>query len=513
MKKLLFAGLSIFLTLSAFADDAVKPKVIPDIYAYGMSSNGKWLYGIMMSEWCVYDVDKDKAYSYPGYKIAAMTDNGVAVSNQGGGCVFLYNDVVIRPEGRVGMVNDINPSGTRVCGMMNNRDKHISGPFYCEIDENGNFGEPVGLPKPELDLFGCPPQFINALAISDDGKTIAGFVQDWRGFFAYPIVYLCDDNGNWTYELPAEYLFNPDGLEIPENPYLNEPKFPEPTNYLYPDVKEVYEEELSNALMGLGEFPEVTDFMTNEQYAQYAEDVEMYNEWYYGNFDKIQEYFTQYGKIMSSSVSFGLNDIALNENGESLISPAFYYDKSGDTSSESFGIYILGTRDKSGNRVIKSQNTELKPKNFLADGTIVVTMPINIQPDTFIALPGSDEFIRLIDYFREAHPSYVDWMEKNVPDAAGFGSASSDLSVFAMSVMPDDCTNYLDVIDNYNTFVYLYSSEESGVSTLEEETSPEIYTVYNLQGINVLTTGDESQVKELPKGLYLVNGKKVIISN
>ncbi len=38
-----------------------------------------------------------------------------------------------------------------------------------------------------------------------------------------------------------------------------------------------------------------------------------------------------------------------------------------------------------------------------------------------------------------------------------------------------------------------------------------IYIVYNLQGIMVLKTEDYEQVNELPAGLYLVNGNKVIV--
>lgn len=37
------------------------------------------------------------------------------------------------------------------------------------------------------------------------------------------------------------------------------------------------------------------------------------------------------------------------------------------------------------------------------------------------------------------------------------------------------------------------------------------YTVYNLMGIKVLETADYDRVKALPKGIYIVNGKKVAI--
>ena len=39
----------------------------------------------------------------------------------------------------------------------------------------------------------------------------------------------------------------------------------------------------------------------------------------------------------------------------------------------------------------------------------------------------------------------------------------------------------------------------------------EIYKVYNPQGMKVLETKDASAVKALPHGIYIVNGKKIII--
>ena len=37
------------------------------------------------------------------------------------------------------------------------------------------------------------------------------------------------------------------------------------------------------------------------------------------------------------------------------------------------------------------------------------------------------------------------------------------------------------------------------------------YTVYNLQGILILKTADANCIKELPTGIYIINGKKVMI--
>lgn len=54
-------------------------------------------------------------------------------------------------------------------------------------------------------------------------------------------------------------------------------------------------------------------------------------------------------------------------------------------------------------------------------------------------------------------------------------------------------------------------SPDSGIEDIIVSTADGIYTVYNFQGILVLKTEDIERVKQLPAGLYIVNGKKMII--
>lgn len=50
--------------------------------------------------------------------------------------------------------------------------------------------------------------------------------------------------------------------------------------------------------------------------------------------------------------------------------------------------------------------------------------------------------------------------------------------------------------------------EENSVEIISQYS---IYTVYNLQGIRILESNDVEDVKQLPSGVYIINGKKVII--
>lgn len=51
--------------------------------------------------------------------------------------------------------------------------------------------------------------------------------------------------------------------------------------------------------------------------------------------------------------------------------------------------------------------------------------------------------------------------------------------------------------------------KEGAINDVEADCRADRYVVYNLQGIKVLETGDESRLKQLPHGLYIINGRKV----
>lgn len=53
--------------------------------------------------------------------------------------------------------------------------------------------------------------------------------------------------------------------------------------------------------------------------------------------------------------------------------------------------------------------------------------------------------------------------------------------------------------------------EWTGVKTAEAEADG-IYRVFNLQGVGIMTTRDSEALKTLPKGIYIVNGRKIMVS-
>ena len=49
------------------------------------------------------------------------------------------------------------------------------------------------------------------------------------------------------------------------------------------------------------------------------------------------------------------------------------------------------------------------------------------------------------------------------------------------------------------------------IDSIADDSNSGLYYVYNLQGMLLLKTDDKDRIKELPAGLYIVNGKKIII--
>ena len=74
----------------------------------------------------------------------------------------------------------------------------------------------------------------------------------------------------------------------------------------------------------------------------------------------------------------------------------------------------------------------------------------------------------------------------------------------------DGVTQWTDVV-SYNRLTNAYTTEPgedmTGVLTMAADKDGRI-VVYNLQGVKVLDTTDASAVKHLPRGLYIINGRK-----
>ena len=556
MKKIFFLPIVFAFTLVSQAQileiDGVP--ILTDFYSHQMSIDGTQIVGESEDGSTVYyNIPENKFYNYEycsfgrGYVIA---DNGTIV-----GSLLMDTEAqstagVIMKDGKItnpsvfdsyitSNIHSITPDASRVCGVVGNSGRGMSNlPYYCDMDENGNLGELKFLPTPEKDFFGNHPQYCSATWISEDGKTIAGQVIDARGFYVYPIIYRENEEGVWSYSLPSESLFNRDKLPLPEplgdfdQEYPNL-EYPEPTQFMDPSQLEKWDEayliwETNNFAENLSPYNNLDLFMTDEEISAYLDAVYKYNEAVEEYNEKNEAFWEQVYKIVDCSVFFERNLMALSPNGKWLTAARYYEDTSGLVYDNIMVTYIpylfnLGTGEIT---QIADDKVNLGVNQAFNNGDVICASPVAsvLPPRSWLYKHSSNELISIEDYVKSVNSFYGNWFEENlsgyIPVAenedgtfeyqfatiTGLVSASEDLTVICGGVL-----GYAINLDMYLS--YLFNGLPSGVESIEvEQPSDNVYNVFNLQGVKVMTTKDPSSLKDLSKGVYIVNGKKVLIT-
>lgn len=520
MKKaiLLISGLILPLMGLAQGQTQIEPKYEKGVYGLKMSPNGKWL-GSMAGDASIYNTATGENIYHSPCLLGlgnAVADNGMAVGSANDVGALLYQGKTYYPESIGGDnywfcdINAITRDGTYIAGILNNteHDGISYVPFVATVDENGNVGTPTILPYPKKDFFGAAPQFITAVWMSNDAKTVVGQVQDWRGMFSYPIYFKQNNSGEWSYYLPTESMFNPTGIEIPENPWLEEPAFPEPENFMSGLRKEAYLTAFEAYSTGGGAYPYPEDYMLDEEFEEYAKAVSAYNKWYYGQEDTIKEYIKIYSQVLQTTPSFGANDMAMHPSGEFFLMNGGKETEGGDVEN---ALYKFNTIDGS-IETLSGPDGGYFPNQVLENGTIIMTKGIESVPSSFIKLPDSDNFITLQEYFKDTHPEISAWLDEKVPYGTGVVLINEDMTFFSGALTPDQLADYdWDFSDFYYSNYFINLNEVGGVESLVAQPDNGIYVVFNLQGVKVMETKDASELNNLGKGIYIVNGKKILL--
>lgn len=517
MKKQVLILSSILLPLASFAQESVEPKMVEGVYALKISPNGKWV-GSMAGDASIYNVQTGENVYYSNCLLGlgnTITDDGLAVGDANDVAALMKDGNIVFPESIGGTnywfsdINAVTPDGSRICGILNNEAGAATTyvPFVADIDASGNVSEPTILPFPELDLFGAEPEFVTAVWISRDGKTVLGQVLDWRGQYTYPIYFTQADNGEWDYSLPSKSLFNPTGIVLPENPWLDEPEYPTPENFMTGARRQAYLEALENYSNGTGPEPFEADYMTPQEYEDFLECFSTYNAWYYANQQEINDYIVIYKEVLKTSPSFFDNEMALDPSGN------FFMMRGGVTDAEYnvvSKVYKFGISDDS-IEIYDTPTQEFFPSLILPNGTVVITKGQVDVPTSYLMLPGTEEFISMPDYFKNSYPSISEWMEETLPGGTGVVSINDSMTVFTGGLIPDQLETFDQDSDMYYS-TYFILLGEAGIESIVAEPADGVYKVFNLNGVKVMETKDSSKVNSLPAGLYIVNGKKILLA-
>lgn len=77
--------------------------------------------------------------------------------------------------------------------------------------------------------------------------------------------------------------------------------------------------------------------------------------------------------------------------------------------------------------------------------------------------------------------------------------------------VPKGCAGKYGATSPWSKFEKIEELENLGVDDIVENQPTGDYIVYDLQGVMRISTADLDEVKQLPAGVYIVNGKKILI--
>lgn len=291
MKKVL---LLIAVAATTAMANAVEPQVLEDVTINKLSPDGNWGVSDLNPVLTIFDFANNQTYVYDGTDGTYTAGNGNCISSTGI-VVGSVDDTTptywengtwtALPTGEdegTCNVNGITPDGSRMCGIVSSTTtgETIILPAIWSRNAEGVYDKCELLPCPTKDFTGRAPQYITAVCISDDGKTIAGQIQDYQGTMPQPIIYRQNEKGEWTYELLHPEMLNPTGAKFPE--WQEEPKRPEFEDYMSDEKRAAYEEaykKYQDSWYDPELEPNPADYMTADEIAAYKKDADIYNAW------------------------------------------------------------------------------------------------------------------------------------------------------------------------------------------------------------------------------------------
>lgn len=444
--------------------------------------------------------------------------------------------------------------GTRIVGILSNPGSYDMDendpekqrmsylPFCCEVNTTDyTASDPVLLPTPPRDFFGLVPQYCTAEWISDDGKVILGQVIDNSGNFSYPIVYTQESDGNWSFSLPSEPIFNPDNLDIPRWP-VPEFKEPDPVDYISnPEFKKLFQTLLLEMLDG-GDVnpydllnPAVAGkdaLMTEEEWTKYYQARTEYDAYYYDVYEKeIDKYYEEYSKFIAKATNFLQSSMSMNSAGTMIAQTKITNRFAGNFPVEYRNPVVFNLENNDIN-ILGDEFCELEISQILPDGTLIAIspQPTSNTPDltpqhSYVMAPGATSFTPIENYIKASNPGYYEWYMEYLHHEVPIGYDNNgeilykEMTVTGLVSVSDDFTAMSGGLDgwswdydNGDYYTYFFTNmvtPDAGVDSILNNDGS--LRVYNLQGVKILDVKNPLESVNLPKGIYIINGKKTVV--
>lgn len=557
MKKSLLLFLSAATTAMAVSGAELKePSFYSNTAIQNVSPNGKWAASEVYGTVILFNLDTGEKLVFeageagtPYYTLGlgnTLSDTGILMCSTETNSDATYWENGEWKTLKMGeaknansSANGITPDGSRICGNLGLmqttlEDVTMIVPAVWDRQADGSYGDYVVLPHPELDFSGRAPQYITAVAISDDGRTVLGQIVDCRGSFHYPIVYTQGADGQWSYSLPTESLINPNHVVMPENPG-DSPTMPQPMSYLDESglaaYQEAYEKWVSSGY-DQSLYPDYVDFMTEEKRAEYKAADEAYNEALQEWSVKYDAFDAAYWEIVDASPNFQFNEMALSPDGKFFAMSNCMEDDSDPYAWFPVTIDHVWVMDTDGGEITKYENRSLGVKAWGGDYVLAVETDQNSSCFNGYLLKDGEE-TSLYDYLCSKGEAIKEWVDLNLTHETevydwetetvviknemytGLPVASRDLSVIASWTQ----TNWGD----YTPESYLFDFRDAGgVNIMEADKKGTVafdangnltvgtgvvdLAVFEVGGTCVLRVSDpDSTVAcDLSKGIYIV---------
>lgn len=508
MKKALLLGMMCVAAAGTYAQ--VAPDVLPYLYGQKISPDGKWILGegtdasIIIYDRTTGPEDAgryDEVYYGNGNTFAL---DGTCVGSTWGDEAVIFKDgemkyVEALEEASFSTLNGITPDGSRVCGLVSNPDEKgmMYVPIYIDADEDGEYTKVKYLPHPDKDFMNDIPQYVSAVWISNDGNTILGQVVDASGMFIYPIVFKENESGEWSYTLPTASMWNPEGLEIPENPGEFDMTYPDPKSYMTAEDLERYDaayQAYVDSGWDWNLYPEYTDFMSEEKKAEYDRALAEYQAAAKIFDEKVNKFYNVRNEIYDASVPILQNGFAMNAEGTMFAAASTMTVENDDPMAwmpfkTIYKTYIFDIVSGSVSK-IESKYDDVIPNQVLSKGEIIGSNPsMSTTTLSYVYLQGAEDYVPLEEYLASTNPSANEWITNNLMCEipvdydyetgeeiyesilnTGHVSASDDFSVIAGAVfaymLPDE--EYAEMV--YMTYVF-EDLKGSGVKSIVADNS------------------------------------------
>lgn len=518
MKKSLLVFAAMAASISLFAQ--VKVDSIAEFYTMKISADGRYIISSADGPMGVLNVETGKIESYP----EVMPGNGNCISTGGIGVgsnemdasMMIIDGKLVYPENLTKFslcdLHGITPDGTRICGLVNspegNTDGQMYQPMVLDVKADGSVSDPIYLPHPEKDVFGNTPQHCSAVWIGPDGKTVVGQVIDDSGFFIYPIVYREDADGKWSYTLPADPYFNPNDIDLPENPGEFEEPRPEATDYMTEEKKAEYEaaySEWQDAGYPEGLEPNPASYMTEEQIATYNKAAEEFNLRLEEYQKKFEAYTEARDKVIDESINFVLNAFALDTAGNKLAIGAIKYvmPEGAVMPEEIYSTCVFDLENNTMNQ-IDGKYSNILPSQVLANGEVLGCTPVPgpwstslLPPLTYIYTPGAADYVPIQEYLEGVAPEAVTWMNENLLKDIPVGMDEEYNPIYEKVLMTGHAVASDDMsVISGGVLAYMYDENMSFVS----------YVITGSPNAVADVPLEESSLRALKGGVLVANG-------